>query len=489
MLEHKVIFKQTTIITAGLLAVLIGLGLARLRLNISGLLVLLSFVYCLLTIKRLHLVSFFAVVLLGLSIGMWRGGQVIKRLEPYREISQRPVLLEVTAVSDGVYADNSQLGFDGGNVRIIEPFEAELPGRVRVQGFGEQAVYRGDIVQVEGKFYPTRGSRQGTVSYAMLSVAGRNNSWIDSLRLRFVAGMESALPEPLASFSLGLLIGQRTTLPDNVNTQLAAAGLTHIIAVSGYNLTIMVRVVQRYGRKRSKYQKTILSLTLVISFLLVTGFSASIVRAAIVSILSLLAWYYGRSFRPMLLLAIAAVLTAYWNPLYLWSDIGWYLSFLAFYGIIVLVPLVAKRFFPAKKELRPLTMLLLETTLAQVMTAPLILYIFGVTSTVALLSNLLIAPLIPIAMLLSFIAGLAGMFAPVISGFLAWPAVLILTYILDVVNLLSRIPHASISRVLPISYMVCMYGAIIFISIVLWRKLPKNANITGMKSGKKHVRT
>lgn len=142
--------------------------------------------------------------------------------------------------------------------------------------------------------------------------------------------MQSALPEPAASFGLGLLIGQRSTIPKSVSLQLAAVGLTHVVAVSGYNLTIIMRAVRKLLRKRSKYQSTVASLLLIGIFLLFTGFSASIVRAAIVSTLSLWAWYYGRTFRPIVLILLAAVITAGVYPIYLWSDIGWYLSFLAF---------------------------------------------------------------------------------------------------------------------------------------------------------------
>ena len=99
-------------------------------------------------------------------------------------------------------------------------------------------------------------------------------------------------------------------MPLSINTQLAAVGLTHIIAVSGYNLTIIIRAMRRLLTKRSKYQSTLLSFGLIAVFLLVTGFSASIVRAAIVSGLSLIAWYYGRAFRPLLLILLSAVITA-----------------------------------------------------------------------------------------------------------------------------------------------------------------------------------
>ncbi len=404
----------------------------------------------------------------------------MQQLEPYKAVDKETVILEVTATTDGVYTEKSQLGFDGGNVHILEPFEIDVPGKIKVEGFGEQAIYRGDVIKVEGKFFPTRGSRQGVVSYADLRVLGRSASLVDRLRLKFAAGMQTALPEPLASFALGLLIGQRTTLPDQLNEQLSRVGLTHIIAVSGYNLTIIVRAVRRFGRKWSKYQITILSSGLIISFLLVTGFSASIVRAAIVSGLSLMAWYYGRTFRPILLLSVAAAITAGWNPIYLWSDIGWYLSFLAFYGVIVLVPSIVKRFF-VNKSPRPLTFLLLETIGAQLMTMPLILHIFSEASLVAIPSNLLIVPFVPFAMLLALFAGLAGMSFSIVAGWIAWPAKILLTYMLDSVNLLSRIPHAAVSRSLSLPYMIFLYACVIFVTFVIWRKGSKNAKITDVE--------
>ncbi len=475
-------FRRTTVITIGLLAFLAGLGLSKVFPALEGAWVWICLFFLIVSIKRLRIISLIAVVLFGLCLGWWRGSQFVAKLTPYMLIDKQKVVLQVKADTDGVYSEKSQLGFEGTEVHIIEPFDTRLPGKVKIEGFGEQAVYRGDIIQAEGKFFPTRGSRQGSVSFADLKVLGRGNSLADKLRLRFTAGMESALPEPLASFALGLLIGQRTTIPEQVNKQLTSVGLTHIVAVSGYNLTIIVMAMRRFGKKRSKYQITALSVLLIIGFLLVTGFSASIVRAAIVSTLSLLAWYYGRTFRPLLLLALTAVITAGWNPLYLWSDVGWYLSFLAFYGVIVLVPLTVRRFYNKEKSPRPMALLVFETFAAQLMTAPLVLYIFGVTSTVALISNLLIVPLVPIAMLLAFVAGLAGMLFSVLAGWLAWPAKILLTYMLDVVSILSHIPHAAVERSLSLISLLLLYLSLIFISFVMWRKVSKNANITEIET-------
>lgn len=478
-------FRRTTLFIVGLVAFLGGLGLSRLNYTISGPMVALLGIFSLVALRRKKPVAVVGVLLFGLTLGLWRGGNYSRELRTYGQLQGQKVVMRVTAESDGVYGDKAQLVFDGDNITVIEPIKQQIPGRVSVKGFGVPAVYRGDVVLAEGKLYQTRGSRQATISFADMKVLGRSDSPIESLRLQFAAGMQNALPEPLASFGLGLLIGQRSTLPDYVSADLAAVGLTHIIAVSGYNLTIIIRSARRVVGKRSKYQALVASLFLIGAFLLFTGFSASIVRAGIVSTLSLLAWYYGRTFRPVLLLLLVAALTAGWYPLYLWSDIGWYLSFLAFFGVLALAPLISRRIF---KEKHPnnLTQIIIESISAQLMTAPLILFIFKQVSLIGLFSNVLIVPLVPLAMLLSLVAGIAGMVTPLLAGLVAWPAKILLTYMLDLAHVLASIPRILLARTLSLSAMVFIYGAVVVISWVLWRKTLKTVKITDVEIEEHH---
>jgi competence protein ComEC len=371
------------------------------------------------------------------------------------------VQFTATANIDAVYGTNSQLSFVVRNVHFSTPRATFVPGTVKVSGFGVPMVYRGDQVVVSGKLYPTRGANQATVAYAQLRKVGSTTSMLDSLRRRFAAGMQSALPEPLASFGLGLLVGQRNTLPAELTQALLMVGLTHIIAVSGYNLTILLEAARRLMGGWSKVLSTAVALLLIAGFLLIAGTSASIVRAAVISVLSLSAWYYGRSVRPVLLLLLAAAGTAYANPVYLWADIGWYLSFLAFFGILVLGPLVTARLY-GERQPHLVVQVLIESLCAEVMTLPLVLYIFGQVSLVSLLANMLVVALIPLAMLLSLVAGLAGMVAGVVSGWLAWPALVLLTYMLDVVTLLSHLPHVFLqNRYLSAVDMTFCYAAIL----------------------------
>ena len=392
----------------------------------------------------------------------------MQKLNDLKALTTRKVVITATASSDSIYSDKSQIQFTANQVMLLQGSSLHsakaLAGNYKISGFGVPMIHRGDRVRISGKIFPTRGANQAVMAYTQLERIGLDNSWMNRFTRRFSAGMQSALPEPQASFGLGLLIGQRNNLPQEITNQLIMVGLVHIVAVSGYNLTILVRAATRLKLK-SKYQQLVLSLSLIAGFVLMTGFSASIVRAAIVSILGLWAWYYGRDFRPVLLISFTAALTGLFNPFYVWGDLGWYLSFLAFFGVLVVGPALSARLF--KKQPKIITSVALETISAELMTLPLIMLTFGQLSLIGLVANVLIVPLVPLAMLLSAVAAGAGMLIAPFAGWLAWPARLLLTYILDLIHLLSTIPSIFLQRSISTYVMIGFYVCVILVTFAL----------------------
>ncbi len=460
-------FRRTTLIAAGCVAVLSGLGLSR-KVQIEPQLWWLAAAPLLLLLKTKNITSLLIVCVLGLSLGLWRGSIFMEHVNQLRGLALEQVTIQATATSDSVYGTRSQVQFTGNNIELLSPYHSQLAGSFKLSGFGEHMVYRGDRVLVSGQLYPTRGANQATIAYADLKRVGIGYNLLNDIGRRFSAGMQNALPEPLASFAMGLLIGQRVTMPAEIITALTMVGLIHIVAVSGYNVTIMARAVARL-KLPSKYQQLMLSLGLIGGFVLITGFSASIVRAAIVSLLTLWAWFYGRQIKPLVLIVFTAAVSALYSPFYIWSDQGWYLSFLAFFGVLVIAPIISARLFSKPPKL--LTSVLIETLSAEIMTLPLIMMTFGQLSLVALLANLLIVPLVPLAMLLSAFAAAAGAVAAPVAGWFALPARLLLTYMLDLVHILSNIPseflHLTISPVI----MVMAYGLVLLVVLAASRHL------------------
>jgi len=441
--------------------------------------------------RRLRLFGLYSLIAFGFLLGWWRGGLLMQQVRLNREYANRKVTVQGVASIDGIYDDHKQMAFAVQHAVIVAPDAVQgekLAGTIAVAGFGLSGVNRGDFVTATGKLYPTRGANAYSISFATLSVSPGPPNKLEDFRHGFTAGMYSSLPEPLAPFAMGLLIGQRSLIPPDLYGKLTAVGLTHIVAVSGYNLTIIIGAVRRIMGKRSKFQSLVVSLALIGLFLAVTGLSASIVRAAMISSLSLLAAYYGRTIRPMVLILFTAAVTALWNPFYVWGDIGWYLSFLAFFGILVLAPLFTRRFFGAH-EPGVAVSAVIETSAAELLTLPFIMFIFGRLSLIGLVANLLVVPLVPLAMLASFVAALAGMWVPAISGWFALPARLSLTYMLDTILLLARIPHELVSLTLGVWAMILLYASILSIIVVLWRRQPKTGKITDRTRAKQGLPT
>jgi len=484
MVNKKVRFKRTTLLTVLCIGFLSGLWLSRTDILITAGWLVVLVAFAVVTLRQRSPVTCIALLLLGVGAGIVRGNQYARYLSPYAELTGQKVTIQAKVHSDTEYGNLGQLHFDANSVHIVSPRALVLPGKIDVQGRGENALYRGDFVEITGTLRPARGSRQARLTFAELKVLNRNQSWLEKVRREFVSGITTALPEPSATFGLGLLMGYRTSLPEATQEALNITGLTHIIAVSGYNLTIIVRAVRRALKRRSKYQQTVVSLLLIGIFLLITDFSASIVRASLVSGLSLAAWYYGRQFKPVLLISLVAAITAFWYPVYLWADIGWYLSFLAFFGIMLVAPLFMG-YVRGKLSREPsqLMYILAETASAQILTAPLILYIFNRVSLIGILSNLIIGPLVPVVMVLVLIAGIAGMAAPLLAGFLAWPARLALRFILSLVYYFSHVPHAMVVRSISLAGMLGAYAVILLaIVIVSKTKAMKYSKITDINS-------
>jgi len=459
-------YNRTIMITAGCLAVLTGLALSRkTSLLLPGWLVILWPLAVL--IKRRTGLSLLLVIFACFALGMWRGGIYQQNVSKLNALTNQKVNIVGRVTSDSINTDNAQIQFTVNIIHLINPYKTDLAGSFKINGYGERMVYRGDQVSISGKIFPTRGANQATIGYGQITKLSAGHNLFADLSRKFSAGMQSSLPEPMSSFGLGLLVGLRTVMPPDILAQLTVVGLVHIVAVSGYNLTILVRGVSRL-KINSKYQKTAISLGLIFSFVMITGFSASIIRAALVSGLSLGAAYYGRRIKPMLLISFAAALTAFVNPFYVWGDLSWYLSFLAFFGILIVAPAIQARLFSKSPKL--IVAVLLETLSAEIMTLPLIMMSFGQLSVVALLANLLIVPLVPFAMLLSAVSGLAGLLIPQLAGWFAWPAVLLLTYMLDVIKILAEVPSALINRSLSITMMLVFYAAVVVVVIVMRRR-------------------
>jgi competence protein ComEC len=462
---RKLKFRQTTYILTGCITLLIGLFISKFTYPAATGWLLLVIILLPLVFGN-QLIRMIYVIIAMFIIGWWRGGLQQAQFQELAGQYDKKVTIVGRALEDGTYSKFGQLET---TLDVLSINNQPASGKITLRTFNLPAIYRYDVLEATGKLYPTRGGKQGAMYYSDTKVIAKSESKIEDFRRGFIVGMENAVPEPAASFGIGLLVGQRDLLPQDVSQALQLAGLTHIVAVSGYNLTIIVNAVRRGSKRLSRFQTLFITATLIYLFLLVTGFMPSIVRASVVAGLGMLAWYFGREFRASLLILFTAAITAMVNPYYVWGDIGWYLSFLAFFGVLMLAPILVKVFSGSNKELPLLPTVAIESFSAQVMTLPLIMFIFGRISLVGFFANIIIVPLVPIAMLFSLVAGLAGMIFNTIAGWVGLPARLLLNSMLNIAEWFASWPKATALITISAASMLGLY-LIIYIFLIALNK-------------------
>ncbi len=265
-----------------------------------------------------------------------------------------------------------------------------------------------------------------------------------AVRTKFESSINRMLPEPHASLLAGLLTGSRRGIPEKLTEDFRMAGVTHIIAISGYNVTIILTLLSGFLfwvplRKRFPFL-----VAAIVIFAIFVGGSASVVRASIMGVLGLLALQTGRQTTVRLSILWTAFFMLCWNPLYLWYDASFQLSFLAVFGIAELSKPLQKlfRFVPNTLALRES---LTTTIAAQITTLPLTIILFKQISLIAPVTNLLVAPIIPLAMLLGFVATILSMLWLPLGLVVSYLCFALLHAIIWIAELFAHLPFATIN--------------------------------------------
>lgn len=423
-------------------------------------------VFCMVWWKRWRWMVLLALAA-GCVIGLSRGASDVAAqsgIESY----QGKTITATGRVSEDVDTDkhgNSVLRLDDVTIH-----GQKLPVRLWVTLDATAEIWRSDTVSVQGKLSDGFGNFAGSIYRAKLIKQQRPEPGDVMLRVRdwFAGIVRQYIEEPMASLGLGYLTGQRRSLPPELEESLKLAGLTHIVVASGYNLTILVRMMKRLFEKRSRYLTVFLSGLLIVGFIGITGMSPSMTRAGLVAGLALAAWYFGRRFHPVTLLLFAAAVTGLAQPSYVWGNLGWQLSFAAFGGVMVLAPLLQAYFWGDKKP-RMLRQIIGETLSAQIATAPIILFAFGQISNVALVANVLVLPLVPLAMLGVFLTGLFGVGVGLMAQIVAAPTQWLLEYMVWVAQTTAGVEWAQTELQLPLWGMLASYVAIVAACWWMWR--------------------
>lgn len=267
--------------------------------------------------------------------------------------------------------------------------------------------------------------------------------------------IQKIFPEPEASLLSAILLGLDSGLPRDLALAFNRTNTRHIVAISGFNISILAGILLVLGEGLlGKRRRVYFALAGIAIYTVLVGASPSVVRAAIMGSLYIIALSLGRQSHALISLAVAASLMALANPLILW-DIGFQLSFASTMGLILHAQQLqswwervwATRFLsgPLLYVGQMLGDAVLITFVAQAWAYPILIVNFHEVSLVSLIANTLIVPAQWGVMVLGGLATLLGLvFLPLgqVAGWFAWA---FLAWTVRVAEALAQFPVATIS--------------------------------------------
>lgn len=277
------------------------------------------------------------------------------------------------------------------------------------------------------------------------------------------------LPEPKASLLNAILLGDRDGIPGNIRDSFIRTGTIHIMALSGYNISIILDSVLRFGEITFGIRYSFVPAIIAsILFATMVGGGASVVRATIMALTVLIAKRIGRTYDALRALSVAVFVMVLINPTILIFDLSFQLSALATLGLVLIPDKIEKYFKIIKKKFLRET--IVATISAQIAVTPLLLIKTGSFSIISLPANVLIVPVLPIVM---FLGGVIILFSllPFLAFAPAFLANIILSYVLFIVDLLGSISFASIRTNLIINIIL------IFLNLLIIYRIFKNKRV------------
>ncbi len=286
-----------------------------------------------------------------------------------------------------------------------------------------------------------------------------------SFKNRFLEKLSRHIPEPESALLAGLLLGVKRSLGEGLLEAFRIAGLIHIVVLSGYNISLVAEFIRLLFSRLPRFLYLGLSALAIALFALIVGFGATVVRAVLMGFLIVLARATGRTYDALHALILAGVCMIAVNPLILAHDPSFQLSFIATFGLIAFCSSLESRltFVPTWGGARAL---LAATIAAQVSTLPLIVYLMGTASIVAIFANMLVLPIVAPTMALGAITGLLAFFSNWFTFPFAFLSYLALRYMIVITESTAALPFASITfPAFPLWLLFVLYMPIAFLAL------------------------
>ena len=233
------------------------------------------------------------------------------------------------------------------------------------------------------------------------------------VRRRIIRTQVRGLDSPIGQLVSSMVLGRRAVdLPQNIRDLFIKTGLAHILAASGFHVSLLLGMVLRLTSSLTPKLKLWIGLGCLFIYSCLTGFSPSVIRAVLMGSGVLIALSIGGKVKPLGSLLLSLIIILLFNPLWIWN-LGLQLSFLATLGLIISVPALEKKL----DWMPPLFATAVSIPLAaSIWTLPLIIFTFNTVSSYSIIVNVVSMPLVTVISLGGMITSLISLIVPVIGS-------------------------------------------------------------------------
>lgn len=419
--------------------------------------------------KTIMVVGFCFIIF---SLGMFLFGFNLSKIENNELINFN----DKEVVFEGIVLSNPERGSDKTQL-MVDVFNRDKKiGKVLIFTDKYSPIKYGNRIKVEGIIkvpqkidnfdYQGYLAKEGVsviVSFPKIEIIESKESFLGmiySFKEELGGRIRDNLSPSLSSILEAMILGNDQKMDKETKSKLSVSGLSHVIAISGSHIVIFSAMLFEVLLFLGLWRKQALlgSIFFTLFYVFLVGLPASGVRAGIMVGLLFLAQLISRQSFNLRTLVIAASAMLLFNPLLLKFDLGFQLSFMAVLGIILTGPVFNKWLdFIFRGKLKWLQEIMAMTISAQIFTLPLLISSFGYFSIISLLSNIVVLPITPLLMAL-------GILVPILGMIVAIPCSILLSYLMWVVDVSSRIPFAILKVDLPFIVLIIIYLPFLYLA-------------------------
>ncbi|AFZ33641.1 ComEC/Rec2-related protein [Stanieria cyanosphaera PCC 7437] len=314
------------------------------------------------------------------------------------------------------------------------------------------------------KYLNYQGSFAGLKGWKIIEEKNQSESiwgwW--KIRRRIVRSQVRGLGSPVGQLVSSITLGRKAVdLPEELGNNFIQVGLAHILAASGFHVALLLGLVLRITHHLSGRSQLMIGLIFLFIYICLTGLQPSVIRATLMGTFVLVALANNSQVKPLGSLLLAAIIILLFNPLWIW-DLGFQLSFLATFGLIVTAPQLSRYL----NWLPPTLATAIAIPLAaSIWTLPLLSYVFNTVAVYSLIINILTTPFVTLISLGGMISAGIGLFLPwlgsLLSKIIYYPTI----FLIEFTNFFVNLPGITIAiGKIPLIVLIAIYT----ILILLW---------------------